>query len=250
MIIDIHAHGCTPGGNLKVNEQRLLRAAEKYNIDKIYISNLMAAYPTKEQVDEGNLRAFEFIKKNPSKIGGFVYISHEHDNAVDVLKRGIEDQGFEGVKIWVSEKCDSPLMDRVAEQTIEYGVPMLIHCFHKSRNQLKDESVGKNIANLAKRFPKLKIIMAHLGGNPYNGIPMIKDIDNVWVDLSCSMFHGDYIDYTVENIGAERILFGTDMTGPYLNNVGKVLHADITDEERDLIFYKNALKLLDTDFRL
>lgn len=250
MIIDIHAHGCTPGGKLDVNEKKLLHASEKYDIAKIYISNFMARYPTKEQVDEGNLSASEFIKKNPSKIGGFVYVSHEHDNAVDVVKRGIEEQGFEGVKIWVSEKCDAPCMDKVAEKTIEYGVPMLIHAFHKSRNQLEHESVGKNIANLAKRFPELKIIMAHLGGNCYNGIPMIKDFQNVWVDLSCSMYHGDYLDYTVENIGAERILFGTDMTGPFLNNVGKVLHANITEEERELIFYKNALKILDTNFRL
>lgn len=249
MIIDIHAHGCTPGGNLAVNEERLLRASEKYDIAKIYISNLLAVYPTKEQVDEGNLSASRFMKKHPDKIGGFVYISHEHDNAVDVLKRGIEEQGFEGVKIWVSEKCDSPLMDKVAEKTIEYGVPMLIHAFHKSRNQLEKESVGKNIANLAKRFPELKIIMAHFGGNPYNGIPMIQDIKNVWIDISCSMFHGDYLDYTVERIGAERILFGTDMCGPFLNNVGKVLHANITEEERELIFYKNALKLLDRNFK-
>ena len=250
MIIDIHAHGCTPGGNLAYNEERLLKASQKYDIAKIYISNLMASFPTKEQVDEGNLLAYNFMKKHPDKIGGFLYISHEHDNALDVLKRGIEDQGFEGVKIWVSEKCDSPLMDKVAEKTIEYGVPMLIHCFHKSRNQGVKESVGKNVANLAKRFPELKIIMAHLGGNPYNGIPMIRDLKNVWVDLSCSMFLGDYLDYTVENIGAERILFGTDMIGPYLNNVGKVLHLNISDEEKDLIFYKNALKILDRNFRL
>lgn len=250
MIIDIHAHGCIRGGDIENSEKRLLQAVEKYNIAKVYISNLMAIYPTKEQVDEGNLLASKFMKKNPETIGGFVYISHEHDNAVDVLKRGIEDQGFEGVKIWVSEKCDSHLMDKVAEKTIEYGVPMLIHCFHKSRNQLEKESVGKNIANLAKRFPELKIIMAHLGGNCYNGIPMIKDLKNVWVDLSCSMFHGDYLDYTIENIGAERVLFGTDMCGPFLNNVGKVLHANLTEEERELIFYKNAVKILDTNFRL
>ena len=250
MIIDIHAHGLIGSADPKANELALLRASEKYGIDKIYISNLMGKYPTPEQVDEGNRLAWETMKKHPDKIGGFVYVSHEHDNACDVVKRGIEEQGFEGVKIWVSEFCDSPLMDKVALKTIEYNVPMLIHCFHKSRNQLEKESVGKNIANLANRFPELKIIMAHFGGNPYNGIPMIQDIKNVWVDLSCSMFHGDYLDYTVERIGAERVIFGTDMIGPYLNNLGKVLHADLTEEERELILYKNALKVLDRNFKI
>ena len=250
MIIDIHAH-CRIGDNdYNYGEQIILKAVEKYNINKVYISNLMGRYPNEDEVREGNNAGAKFIKAHPDCIGGFVYVSHEHSNAVDVVKRGIEEQGYEGVKIWISEKCDSNHMDKVAEKTIEYGVPMLIHCFHKSRNQLEKESVGKNIANLAKRFPELKIIMAHMGGNPYNGIPMIKDIKNVWVDISCSFFHSDYLDYTVENIGADRVLFGTDMRGPFLNNVGKVLHANITDEERELIFYKNALKILDRNYRL
>ena len=250
MVIDIHAHGCLPGGNHKVSESLLLKAIEKYDITKVYISNLLAIFPTIEQVDEANSLVYDFKKAHPDKIGGFVYISPEHENSVEVLKKGIEEQGFEGVKIWISEYCDSHKMDKIAEKTIEYGVPMLIHSFHKSRNQTGKESVGKNVRELAKRFPELKIIMAHLGGNPYNGLPMIRDCKNVWVDLSCTMFHSDYVDYTVENIGSERILFGTDMVGPYLNNVGKVLHANISDHEKDLIFYKNALKILDTSFRL
>lgn len=250
MIIDIHAHQIIGKRDPKVGEALLVKAISKYNIDRVYISNLMDTNPTKEEVELGNNIAYELMKKYPKEIGGFVYVSHEHDNAVDVVKRGIEDQGFEGVKIWISEKCDSPLMNKVAEKTIEYGVPMLIHCFHKSRGQYENESVGKNVANLALRYPELKIIMAHMGGNCYNGIPMIRDIKNVWVDISCSLFIGDYLDYTIENIGAERVLFGTDMIGPYLNNVGKVLHANISDSERELIFYKNALKILDTKFRL
>lgn len=251
MIIDIHAHGCTPGGDVKRGEQLLLKAIEKYNIKKVYISNLMAIYPTKDQVTEGNNLAYNFMKQNPEKIGGFLYVSPEHDNALDVVKRGIEEQGFSGVKIWVSQKCDAPCMDKVAKATIDYGVPMLIHTFHKSRNQGENESVGKNVASLAKRFPELKIIMAHLGGNCYNGIPMIRKLKNVWVDLSCTMFHSSYLDYTLDNIGADRILFGTDMPGgPFLNNVGKVLHSNTTEYERELIFYKNALKILDRNYRL
>lgn len=91
--------------------------------------------------------------------------------------------------------------------------------------------------------------MAHFGGNCYHGIPAIRDIPNVWCDMSGPSFHGGELDYAVENLGVERVLFGTDMPGPYITNLGQVLGADLTQEQRELILYKNARKLLDRSFR-
>jgi predicted TIM-barrel fold metal-dependent hydrolase len=48
----------------------------------------------------------------------------------------------------------------------------------------------------------------------------------------------------VEQLGAERILFGSDMPGSYLVNVGQVEEANLTHEQKDLIYYKNALRML------
>ena len=59
-----------------------------------------------------------------------------------------------------------------------------------------------------------------------------------------SIYRRDEVDYTVERIGAERVLFGTDMTGSYLVNYGQMEEADLTPEERELIYYKNAIKVL------
>ena len=58
------------------------------------------------------------------------------------------------------------------------------------------------------------------------------------------------MNYTVENIGAERVLFGTAMPGCCGSNIGQILGADLTQEQRELIFWKNAKKLLDPNFRL
>ncbi len=250
MLIDVHAHAAVEGLPYEDGKSRLLRIFEAYHFDKMYISNFMEAVPTKEQVEEGNRYTAALIKEHPDKFGGYVYVSPEHDNAVEVFKRGIEEQGLEGVKLWLSCYCDDVCVNRIAELAIDYGTPMLIHTFHKSTWQYPNESVGKHVANLAKRYPELKIIMAHLGGNCYNGIPMIRDLKNVWVDFSGSMFHGDAIDYTVENIGAERLLFGTDAPWFFVTNIGKVLGAKLTDEERNLVFYKNAQKIFDRNFKL
>ena len=92
--------------------------------------------------------------------------------------------------------------------------------------------------------------MAHLGGNSYDGIPAIRDCKNVWSDLSGSIYGGDALNYAVENVGAERILFGSDMPVSFLVNVGKVQGADLSQEQREMIYWKNAKKLLNRSFRV
>ena len=250
VIIDMHAHGMAPWLSYEKCEKLILENMEKYDIDKVYVSNLYSQIPNKEEVKIANDRAYLFKKNNPEKIEGYVYISPEHDNAEYVLQRGIEEQGFIGVKLWVSTFCNDVCVYPIMERVIEYGVPVLIHSFHKSKGQLAFETVGKHVEDLAKRYPELKIIMAHYGGNCYNGIPMIRECSNVWVDLSCSISNGDTLDYTVENIGSDRILFGSDMPGDYITNVGKVLEANLSEEDREKIFYKNTLKVFDKNFRL
>jgi len=87
--------------------------------------------------------------------------------------------------------------------------------------------------------------MAHLGGNCYHGIKAVRDYPNVYVDTSGNLYRRDDIDYTAAQIGADRILFGTDMPGGrYLINHGRIEEADLTREQRELIYFGNAIKLM------
>ena len=132
----------------------------------------------------------------------------------------------------------------------EMGVPVLLHAIHDSIRQPENCSTAVHIANIARRHPGTKILMAHFGGNCYHGIPAIRDVPNVWCDMSGPSFHGEELDYVVEQLGAERILFGTDMPGPYITNYAQVMGAELTETQRQLILHKNAKKLLDRAFRL
>lgn len=248
MIIDVHTH--IWGYDYQATKSELLKAIERYHIDKIYVSGLTDYVPTKEKVKEANHEVELFIREHKEVIGGYVYVSPEHDNAVEVIRRGIEKQGMEGIKLWVSTFCDEECVNPVMEQAIAYGVPVLVHAFHKANRQVPKESLGNHVANIARRYPKAKILMAHFGGNCYHGIPAIRDCKNVWVDFSGSIFAGDAMDYAVQYLGADRILFGTDMGGSYLVNLGQVLEAKLSGEEQDKILYKNALHLFDRNFLL
>ena len=152
------------------------------------------------------------------------------------------------IKLWSCTLADDPSVDPIMEYAREIGVPVLIHALKNSQNLNDGGTYGIHVANIARRHPQTKIIMAHLGGSAYDGIPAIRDLKNVWCDYSGSMFHGEEINYAVEFIGADRLVFGTDNL--YMQNIGQILGADLTEDQRQLIFYKNAQKLLDKNYRL
>lgn len=250
-VIDMHAHIHLLTPDVEVDKRRIMRTIEKFNIEEVHVSALSAHKPSEDEVTLLNKDTAQFVKEEPGRIKGAVYISPEHKNAVEVLKRGIEEQDMSSAKIWVSEKCDSPAVNPIAEKLIEYNLPLLIHSFKKSTIQVANESTAVEVRNLALRYPELKIIMAHVGGNCYHGVPLVRDLKNVWVDISGSPNRSNEVEYTVENLGADRVLFGTDMPGAsFLVLCGKVLESGITDEEKEKIFYKNALQVYDKNFKI
>lgn len=244
MIIDIHAHIWR--GKYEEDKREILRACEMYGVTKVFISGLGSYYPADNfEVEELNREVGKFMREHPDTIGGFCYVSPLLANCLDILKKGVEQYGMAGMKLWVATFCDDPRVFSLVEKCIDYNIPVLVHAFFKANGQLDNESTGLNVANLAGRYPEAKIIMAHLGSNCYHGIKAIRGLRNVSVDISGSIFRKDDIDYTKEQVGAERILFGTDMPGSFLVNLGQVEEADLNQEEKELIYYKNALRMLE-----
>lgn len=249
MIIDIHTHiWGTRSENDKIN---LLAAMDRYHVDRIYVSGLQSRTSDREEIARLNSLVYEFMQQEPERVGGAVYVNPRHKDVLDVIQRAVEEQGFEMIKLWICTHADDPAVDPIMEYAERTGVPVLFHAFRKSTEQVENESTGIHVANIARRHPKTKILMAHLGGSCYDGIPAIQELKNVWVDNSgFRLFRGDDLNYTIERIGAERILLGTDMPGCCASNIGQVLGADLTQAQRELIFYKNAQKLLNRNFRL
>ena len=242
-IIDVHTH--IWAGDYEGSTRELLKACELYGISKIYVSGLKSHYPDEDEIARLNRDVHRFMREHPQLVEGYCYVNPAHPGSLDVLRRGIEDFGMAGMKLWVATLCNDPAVFPLVEQCIAYNIPILIHAFHKAVGQLPAESTGVHVADLAARYPEAKLLMAHLGGNAYHGIKAVRDCPNVWVDFSGSLFRRDELDYTVRQIGAERIVYGSDMPITYLVNQGQVEEADLTPEQKQLIYYRNAETLFD-----
>jgi len=101
---------------------------------------------------------------------------------------------------------------------------------------------------IARAYPNARILLGHSGvtWRGYNqAIQAAKAADNLFLDLSGSQNHRLILEHCVEQLGAERILFGSDM--PFLEaamTLGRVLASQISDTAKEQILRTNFLRLV------
>ena len=101
---------------------------------------------------------------------------------------------------------------------------------------------------IAKEHSSTQFVFAHPGEatRVNEHIEVMMDCDNVYLDLSgTGLFRYGMLKHLVTKVGADRIIFGSDYPicnpGMYIAGVD---FEKITDREKELIFSKNAKRLL------
>jgi predicted TIM-barrel fold metal-dependent hydrolase len=132
----------------------------------------------------------DLVKKYPTKLAGVAGLNPTEKGAVKELERCIKELGLIGVGELVTtfgyfypddERCYP-----VWEKALELSVPVFIHAVSgRTKNaQLKYSDVNR-VDDMARTFPKLKIILCHLGGPDYEaGIDIISKWENVYGDIA------------------------------------------------------------------
>ena len=102
------------------------------------------------------------------------------------------------------------------------------------------ESTPMQLAAVSRRHPDVTIFCGHTGGTWELGIRAIRDVKNMYADLSGSDPVAGYTEMAVRELGAERVLYGSDIQGrSFASQIGKVTGADIPDSARHLILREN-----------
>lgn len=205
----------------------------------------MLVYPRFEECVRANDMVLDMMRQNPDLVYGFCYVSQAHgQQAVDEIRRCAA-AGMVGVKLWVAVKANDPRTYPIAEEALRLGVPVLIHSYLRWEEILADESKPDEIAELARRYPELKIIMAHMALRWREGCDSVADCPNIYVDTSGMDPETGSVEYAIERLGAERVLFGSDAPGrDVLCQIGRVMAADISESDRAKILRGNSERLL------
>lgn len=106
---------------------------------------------------------------------------------------------------------------------------------------------SKAMCEVAEKYSGTTIIAGHsLHDRPDQAIELVKGFPNVYLDTCAMLDDRGVVDRIVNEIGSERIVFGTDFPWfSYHYYIGALLGAKMTDEDRRNILYRNAQRLLE-----
>ena len=245
MIIDAHAHvdEIASLGWMDPPE-RVVSFMDMANIDKAVVST----YCNLPGINNDALEYMnDSVKKFPDRLIPYVRLDPWYgQRTLDVLDKAVKEYNFKGVKFHPVHYTLHPFGEdtvKILKRAAEYDIPVLFHC--------SDEAMclPMQIAEGIRQSPETKVILAHMGGFFHldDAIRVCRDFKNVYLDTCESPLIHD-IKRAVEILGADRILFGTDIpTDNPLFEIEKIKAMKLSKEEEDLIFYKNIARLLNLE---
>jgi predicted TIM-barrel fold metal-dependent hydrolase len=250
--IDMHCHvwQMPSDADAVISSKQLIKAGEMLGITEYWCSSPLTdgILASIEEVRVENDRVLAAARHFPNQIRGMCFVIAGHfQDALDEINRCL-DAGMVGIKLYNQYRINDPAVVPVIELAIDRRVPILEHAGKPPPEGMVRQpliSWGTHFAEVNERYPEAMLIHAHIvgGGDWEYTVRAMRDASpNLYCDISGSNLDDGAIEFAVSEMGAERILFGTD--GTMAGSVGKVLDASITDEEKDLIFWGNAERIL------
>jgi uncharacterized protein len=142
-------------------------------------------------------------------------------------------------------KITDNINKKYIELAIELNKPIVVHC-----GRWQEIASYKYPLELSKKYPELKIILAHLGGDqPALYLECAKDVKmlnskNIYLGTE-SIREFYFVNEVVKTVGAEKVIFGSDYNlGLPKMYIPVIENLKISDSEKELIFSGNILRLL------
>lgn len=248
-IWDLHCHlSGVPGDPPEERMARLIEIATRMGIERlcVYMGMQWSKDPTPDKLRRENDEVLRAIEKFPDRTFGFVYLNPKYlEASLAELERCVANGPMVGVKLWVAQRCSAPELDPIVRRAAELKAVIFQHTWYKVGGNDPGESTPLDLTELAARHPQTPLICGHTGGDWERGIRTIRGLKTVYADLAGSEPCAGYTEMAVRELGADRIIYGTDAGGrSFSSQLAKVYGADIPEEAKEKIFSGNLRRLL------
>lgn len=216
-IIDIHTHPvCFRQGRSRAAVDALVARGRALGIERMVVLGDVLAFSrsqTAAQVAVINDETAQVLRWHADYFVGFCYLNPTLGEraAGREIERAVA-RGFRGLKLEIATNARDACMRPVMRAAEAHGLVVLQHSWSMTNiRQRRFHSDPADTATLAKRFPNVRVIMAHLTGCGVRGVLEARGVDNLWVDTSGAAPEAGLVEYAVEKLGAGRVLYGSDL---------------------------------------
>jgi predicted TIM-barrel fold metal-dependent hydrolase len=242
MIVDVHAHvGETKFLGGALTAERVLQIMDEAGVDKaVLIPALSTGRPLPAE------KVAEEVKKAPDRFVGFAAVNPKDKDAVTKLEEAVVKYGAKGLKIHPTFQAlpadDEVWVYPLVEKAQELKIPVM---FHSGEPPF---ATPWQIGLVAMDFPKVTIIMAHMGLDSLcytdAAIKMAKRASNLILETT-GVVYDMPIAKACQAIGGDRIVFGSDapINNP-LHEIKKIQVAKISEEDKKKILGENIARIL------
>ena len=235
-ICDAHVHlgksgPWQPYGDPTIYVDDLIRLFDEYAVERAIV------FPNPnvgDKYSQMNDYIAKSVRKYPRHLVGFGRVDPRRHDSIEELTRIKNKLHLTGLKLHPMVECfrpDHPFFNRFFQEVNKLGLPTLFHTGDGF------SSPGL-ISKIAKKYPKLPIIMGHL---KEGALSMMEQFDNIYVETSGTL--PDIIELATD-VDKNRILFGSDF--PYYRyptQMAIIQAADIKQRTKERIFYENFQEL-------
>ncbi|HWP69586.1 MAG TPA: amidohydrolase family protein [Gemmatimonadaceae bacterium] len=257
-LIDVHAHFYQQGSGRaswqELNASRLEvgdRIGVTWHVGSI-LGTWGATSPTYFQSPDdtaaGNDAMLGIQQAEAGRVRSWVAVNpNDSDFALAELER-CRRRGAVGIKLAAARRATDPLLDPLMHYAKANHLPVLHHAWQRRPVSVagQDPSDAIDLCHLACRHPDVAILLAHIGGGGdwSHTLAAVRDVPNVYLDLSGSGVDRGMLDQALEAVGAGRLVWGADLTLD--TGLAKLWALDVigvTPADRDAIRWKNAARL-------
>ncbi len=208
MIIDAHMHlGDCRVFDLNVTEDELLRSMDANKVDV----GVVQPFPGASDAAAVHKRIWRLAKRHPGRIFGMASVNPHlaKQKYVDEVTRCVDLYGFVAVKLHTIGHAVMPLgadAGTVFETAAKLEIPVMVHT-----GMGLPFAAPSLVIPRAKEYPKLPIILGHAGfviSTP-DAYAAAKTCPNLYLEPSWCM--KEAIGWLVQDLGADRVMLGSDL---------------------------------------
>ncbi len=254
-LVDTHMHyGHDPQYmTYDASVESLMRKMDRLGIE--YALNL-GIEGLRDEYEKGIRTARRVFRESGGRIFGmFNYGPLHPEPALSLIRENAGDPVFRGIKIHPSGSNVSADDDRyrpVWEAAEECRLPIIAHTWAISSYHPSQRSAfAGNFERFVREFPDVTLVFAHSGGR-WGGLQAAAAIGrkykNTYFDIAGDIWNVDVVNYLVENVGGDHVLWGSDYSMiEQRPMIGVLLGADLPLTVKKKVFRENAMRLFLSD---